>query len=65
MTTEAEVVAFVKESTAHFDESHSFEHAWRVYQSSLAVLATLLSDYDHELIMFASLLHDVCDHKYP
>ena len=59
------VYDFVKESTKHFDSSHNHEHAWIVYQNALKIIKTVIEDYDHDLIMHAALLHDVCDHKYP
>ena len=59
------ILDFVKESTKHFDSSHNYEHAWKVYKSTQEILATILPDYDNDIVVFSALLHDVCDHKYP
>lgn len=55
----------MKVSTAHFDSSHNHEHAWAVYQSSLAIMHSLNPAFDFDLLCASALLHDVCDHKYP
>ena len=58
-------MAFVKESTKHFDSSHNDEHAWIVYQSAVVIMESITQDYDFPLLITSALLHDVCDHKYP
>ena len=58
-------MAFVKESTKHFDSSHNDEHAWLVYCSAIKIMESITQDYDFALLSIAALLHDVCDHKYP
>ena len=62
---EQEIMAFVKESTKHFDSSHNDEHAWLVYSSAIKIMESIQEDYDYQLLSTAALLHDVCDHKYP
>ncbi|CDW77293.1 hd superfamily [Stylonychia lemnae] len=59
---------FVKDSTKHFDSSHNHEHAELVYSNTMKIMDSLYKsrdEYDEELITYASLLHDVRDHKYP
>lgn len=59
------LVAFVRQSVAHFDESHDLNHALTVTNSSHKIMATLQEEYDHELLSYMAMLHDVRDHKYP
>ena len=64
----AAIKDFVKESTKHFDSSHNHEHAEKVYENTMVIMNSLYPDastFDEELITYASLLHDVRDHKYP
>ena len=56
-----ECIKFVYESTTHFDSSHNWEHAVKVYINSLIITEP---EYNDDLLMVSSLLHDVCDHKY-
>lgn len=62
---EEEIIKFVQEHTKNFDESHDYKHALTVYNTSVKIMDSLETKYDHEILMFAALLHDVCDHKYP
>jgi HD superfamily phosphodiesterase len=41
-----------------FDESHDWRHAVRVAQTATKIL-------NNKYVLYLSLLHDVCDHKYP
>ena len=60
-----QVLEFVQKSTANFDSSHNHQHALEVYTHAIDIIEDEMKDYDVNLITFASLLHDVCDHKYP
>jgi len=60
-----DIVCFLTESTKHFDSSHDKNHAIAVYETSVKIMDSFNIDYDKEILMLASLLHDVCDHKYP
>lgn len=57
------VLDFVIKNTKHFDDSHNFEHAIKVYNNAMIISKD--TNYDKTIIMYAALLHDVCDHKYP
>jgi uncharacterized protein len=46
---------FVREKTANVDASHDTNHA---------IAKEELPDYDDDILQYACLLHDVCDHKY-
>jgi len=65
MIDEKIVVDFVKEACKDFDESHDANHAITVYQNSVKIMNSFDIEYDPDILTFASLLHDVCDHKYP
>lgn len=57
---------FVTLHTREFDESHDIHHAIAVYNNAMDIAS---HDYystavDTEILMYACLLHDVCDHKY-
>lgn len=56
---------FIKVSTFTFDSSHDINHAKAVYKSTLQILDYDKEDYDIEIATYSSLLHDICDHKYP
>lgn len=51
------VLDFVKCNTLMFDESHDWHHA-----ISVAKIATRI--LNNKQVLYLSLLHDVCDHKY-
>jgi len=61
------VINFVKEATKHFDESHDVIHAICVYNNTMNIMNSMKNDFnfDYDIVMMASLLHDVCYHKYP
>lgn len=59
------VIEFVKEHTKEFDQSHDYKHALIVYDNAMKIMDSFKFEYDQDILMFASLLHDVCDHKYP
>ena len=59
------VLNFVKENTKIFDESHDWRHAIKVACNSMQIcwLDKIYNDKAKH-ILYLSLLHDVCDHKY-
>lgn len=59
------VINFVKKSTLKFDESHDVFHALAVYENARDIAIHDYPSFNDNILMFASLLHDVCDHKYP
>ena len=64
-TTEYEqVFNFVKVSTAIFDESHDITHAVAVCTNTLKIAESFNQDMEVDILMYAAMLHDVCDHKY-
>ena len=65
-----DVYEFVKQNTQNFDESHDVKHALKVYENALKIVeydytSSTYVKLDKDIIMFAAMLHDVCDHKYP
>jgi len=52
-----QVLGFVKEHTREFDSSHDWKHAVKVSYNSTRIL-------NNKSVLYLSLLHDVCDHKY-
>jgi uncharacterized protein len=52
------VLAFVRESTQIFDETHDWRHAVRVARHATQIR-------NSKQVLYLALLHDVCDHKYP
>ncbi len=60
------VYSFVQASTINFDENHNHLHAKEVYDLTQQILDIELgkNNYDYNLMMITSLLHDVCDEKY-
>jgi HD superfamily phosphodiesterase len=61
---ESKLLAFVKESTKHFDESHDWTHAVKVTTSTHIIMQSLDPEYlEYILVNQAAMLHDVCDHK--
>ncbi|AYV75555.1 MAG: putative HD superfamily hydrolase [Terrestrivirus sp.] len=61
------VINFVSEVTKQFDESHDVTHAICVYNNTMNIINSMKNnfDFDYDIVMMASLLHDVCDYKYP
>ena len=67
------VLQFVKQNTKNFDYSHNWKHAYRVAQRAVQIQDKLYSSSvelqscqstKYNDVIFLSLLHDVCDHKY-
>jgi uncharacterized protein len=58
------LVNFVTFHTSQFDESHDINHALAVYKNALDIADHDYPDVDKDILMYACLLHDVCDHKY-
>lgn len=63
-TMNKQLLQFVRNSTTEFDSSHDVNHAIAVYQNAILIAKKELPDYDDEILQYACLLHDVCDHKY-
>jgi uncharacterized protein len=61
---DAKLVEFVLHHTKHFDESHDFNHACQVYKNAKHIASIEFPFYHDDILQFACLLHDVCDHKY-
>lgn len=65
-----EIIDFCVELTNGYDESHDVNHHIAVYHNALEILngldTTLYQNYFdiHQMIMYASLLHDTIDSKY-
>jgi uncharacterized protein len=57
-----DLLIFVKKNTEQFDESHNYQHAISVYIN--AIIISKNTPYNKRVIMYAAMLHDVCDHKY-
>jgi len=58
------LLQFVEKYTSHCDESHDINHALAVYNNATNIANNDYPEHDPDIIMYASLLHDVCDHKY-
>jgi uncharacterized protein len=59
-----QLMQFVRDKTANFDASHDINHAIAVYRNAVLIAKEELPDYDDDILQYACLLHDVCDHKY-
>lgn len=59
-----DLIEFVKKHTSQFDESHDYKHAIAVYKNALNIAKIEFPFYDNEILEYACMLHDVCDHKY-
>lgn len=64
MGIDRNLMDFVIQHTSTFDASHDVNHAIAVYENALDI-----AEHDYPLIntnilMYACMLHDVCDHKY-
>lgn len=55
---------FVEQYTNHFDKSHDIHHAIKVFNNAIKIIDSMEIDYERDVITWASMLHDVCDHKY-
>jgi len=55
---------FVNKHTIHYDSSHDVNHAIKVTENAYMILQNEYPDFDTEIIIYATMLHDVCDHKY-
>lgn len=56
---------FVEQNTAQFDSSHDIHHAIKVFNNASKIIKEMEIDYEDDIISWASMLHDVRDHKYP
>ena len=64
MTHNEHIIIYLNENTKHFDASHNAEHAITVYNTACKIMDSFACTYDKDVLAFAALLHDVCDHKY-
>lgn len=55
---------YIEKHTAHCDDSHNINHAICVYNNAIKIAEIDYPKYDYDIVLYASLLHDVCDHKY-
>lgn len=60
-----DLLLFVFESTKHFDDSHNVIHALKVCINVLKINEGLDTPLNEEFLIVITMLHDVCDHKYP
>lgn len=56
---------FVIDSTKIFDDSHNAIHAVLVSYNACQIMKSLSDNYDEKFLLYTSLCHDICDHKYP
>lgn len=60
-----ELKEFVKLNTSNYDESHDYQHALNVFENCKKIIELeQIENVDWNIIAYAALLHDVCDHKY-
>jgi HD superfamily phosphodiesterase len=55
---------FVEQYTINFDKSHDIHHAIKVFNNATKIINSMEIDYERDVITWASMLHDICDHKY-
>jgi len=62
-----DIIKFIETNTKHFDDSYDKDHAITVYETTLKILDNLdtIKTHDHDIIMFATLLHDLHNNKHP
>lgn len=58
------LIKFTGKNMSSFDDSHNFDHVVKVCQNALFIVSRLTKQYDIDIIIYSSILHDVCDHKY-
>lgn len=64
MDIDKTLLDFVKRHTKEFDSSHDVHHAIAVYCNALEISKNDYLFLNRRILMYACLLHDVCDHKY-
>ena len=64
MGIDRHLMEFVIQHTNTFDSSHDVNHAIAVYENALDIADNDYPFANKKLLMYACLLHDVCDHKY-
>lgn len=64
MGIDRNLMDFVIQHTNTFDTSHDVNHAIAVYENALDIAEHDYPLIDKKILMYACLLHDVCDHKY-
>jgi uncharacterized protein len=60
-----ELVQFVQTATHHFDASHDYQHALKVTKTAISIMESFGKPFERDIVEYAAMLHDVCDHKYP
>jgi uncharacterized protein len=58
------LLEFVTKHTQQFDDSHNVQHALDVYKNAVMIATNDYPAYDTDILQYACMLHDVCDHKY-
>jgi uncharacterized protein len=64
MDIDKTLLKFVTLHTKEFDSSHDVHHAIAVYRNALDIAKYDYLFLNTRILMYACLLHDVCDHKY-
>lgn len=64
MDIDRTLLDFVSIHTSTFDTSHDVHHAVSVYKNAVDIAQHDFPLMDNKILMYACLLHDVCDHKY-
>lgn len=64
MNIDKTLLKFVTLHTKEFDSSHDVHHAVAVYRNALDIAKYDYLFLNQRILMYACLLHDVCDHKY-
>lgn len=64
MGIDRSLMDFVIQHTTTFDSSHDVNHAIAVYENALDIAENDYPFANKKILMYACLLHDVCDHKY-
>lgn len=64
MGIDRKLMDFVIQHTSTFDTSHDINHAIAVYENALDIAKHDYPLLNTKILMYACLLHDVCDHKY-
>ena len=64
MDIDQTLLDFVSLHTKTFDTSHDIHHAISVYKNAIYIAQQDFPLADNKVLMYACLLHDVCDHKY-
>ena len=65
-TIQQEIIKLLDYSITSYESPHNVSHAWKVYENAVDIIKECgeLEEVDYELLMYASLLHDVSDDFY-